>query len=142
MDATIDVGPVPWHKIYVGMLTRVAPHPAADREVVVEVDTGWARLTVVTGGPGVAVGRKVAVALPGARVVDAFAGALRTTTLKQRRIRGVLSEAMLCSARELGLGDDHAAIHLLAPESPLGAPLASVLASGQTDGRPGDGDRG
>ena len=55
----------PWRRIYVGMLTRVAPHPNADHEVVVEVDAGWGRLTVVTGGPNVEIGRKVAVALPG-----------------------------------------------------------------------------
>jgi hypothetical protein len=55
-----------WGRIYVGVLTRVEAHPYADREVVVEVDTGWGRLIVVTGGPHVAVGRKVAVALPGA----------------------------------------------------------------------------
>ena len=59
-----------WRRIYVGVLTRIAPHPHADREVVVEGDAGWVRLTVVTGGPAVEVGRKVAVALPGGRAPD------------------------------------------------------------------------
>lgn len=53
----------PWHRIYVGILRNVSPHPHADREVVVEVDAGWGRLTVVTGGPRVAVGHKVALAI-------------------------------------------------------------------------------
>src|SRR4051812_12569806 len=42
-----------WHRIYIGMLTQVMPHPNADHEVVVEVDAGWGCLTVVTGGPRV-----------------------------------------------------------------------------------------
>jgi phenylalanyl-tRNA synthetase beta chain len=117
----------PWRRIYVGVLTQVAPHPNADKEVVVEVDTGWGKLTVVTGGPHIEVGHKVAVALPGARVVDAGSAVPRTRKLKKGRIRGILSEGMLCSANELGLSDDHSAIYVLAPEAPIGAPLAAWL---------------
>jgi phenylalanyl-tRNA synthetase beta chain len=122
----------PWQKIYVGVLTQVVPHPHADREVVVEVDAGWGRLTIVTGGPQVEVGRKVAVALPGARIVDAGSTIPRTCKLKKGRIRGVLSEGMLCSAKELGLSDDHSAIYVLAPEAPVGAPLGEWLRSRET----------
>jgi phenylalanyl-tRNA synthetase beta chain len=120
-------GPSLWRKIYVGVLTQVAPHPNADREVVVEVDAGWGRLTIVTGGPHVEVGRKVAVALPGARVHDVDSAVPRTRKLKKGRIRGVMSEGMLCSAKELGLSDDHSSIYVLAPEAPIGAPLAAWL---------------
>ncbi|MEA2583381.1 MAG: phenylalanyl-tRNA synthetase beta chain [Thermomicrobiales bacterium] len=116
-----------WHKIYIGILTRVEPHPDADDEVVVQVDAGDRCLTVVTGGLYVEVGRKVAVALPGARVVDVAADVPRTTKLKKRRIRGVLSEGMLCSAKELGLSDDHATIHVLPADAPVGALLAEWL---------------
>ena len=122
-----------WHRIYVGVLTRVSPHPNADHEVVAEVDAGWGRLTVVTGGPRVTVGHKVAVALPGARVYDPDAPGPRLRKLKKGRIRGVMSEGMLCSARELGLSDDHSAIHVLAAEAPVGAPLATWL---ETDHSP------
>jgi tRNA-binding EMAP/Myf-like protein len=66
MDALTTLPPPdatqPWGRIYVALLTKVAPHPHADHEVVVAVDAGWGQLTVVTGGPHVAVGRKVAVA--------------------------------------------------------------------------------
>jgi phenylalanyl-tRNA synthetase beta chain len=109
------------------MLTRVSPHPNADREVAVEVDAGWGRLTVVTGGPHVEVGRKVAVALPGARVIDAEAAAPRLRKLKKGRIRGVMSEGMLCSAKELGISDDHSSIFLLAADAPIGLALAAWL---------------
>jgi phenylalanyl-tRNA synthetase beta chain len=118
-----------WNKVFVGVLTAVDPHPHADREVVVAVDAGAHRLTVVTGGPRVAVGAKVAVALPGARVVDADAPAFRTTKLKRRRIRGVLSEGMLCSAKELGLSDDHASIYVLPPDAPVGVPFRTWVAA-------------
>lgn len=116
-----------WRRIYVGVLTAVAPHPNADHEVVVEVDAGWGRLTVVTGGPHVEVGHKVAVALPGARVLDAASMAPRVRKLKKGRIRGVLSEGMLCSAKELGLSQDHSSIYILAPEAPVGFPLAAWI---------------
>lgn len=117
----------PWRRIYVGVLTAVAPHPNADREVVVEVDAGWGQLTVVTGGPHIQIGHKVAVALPGARVLDAASVAPRVRKLKKGRIRGVLSEGMLCSAKELGLSEDHSSIYVLAPDAPVGAPLAAWL---------------
>jgi phenylalanyl-tRNA synthetase beta chain len=124
----------PWRRIYVGLLTQLAPHPNADREVVVEVDVDWGRLTVVTGGPHVEVGRKVAIALPGARVVDARSSVPRTRKLKKGRIRGILSQGMLCSAKELGLSDDHSSIYLLPGDAPVGAPLAVCFP--EPDARP------
>jgi phenylalanyl-tRNA synthetase beta chain len=136
MDLQLGVAPVAadgedtvglWRRIYVGMLIEVAPHPNADHEVVVEVDTGWGRLTIVIGGPHVDIGRKVAVALPGARVQDAGSAAPRLRKLKKGRIRGVLSEGMLCSGKELGISDDHSCIYVLDPEAPIGAPLATWL---------------
>jgi phenylalanyl-tRNA synthetase beta chain len=128
MDAMIEVSRMTWRKVYVGVLTRVDPHPDADHEVVAEVDAGWGRLTVVTGGPHVTVGAKVAVALPGARVFDAASVVPRTRKLKKRRIRGVVSEGMLCSPKELGLSDDHSGIAVLNPDAPVGRPLGDLVA--------------
>ena len=127
MDRMAEVATDSWRKIYVGVLTRVEPHPDSDREVVAEVDAGWNRLTVVTGGPHVHVGTKVAVALPGARVFDATSPMPRTRKLKQRRIRGVVSEGMLCSPKELGLSDDHSSIFVVGPDAPVGKPIADAL---------------
>jgi len=92
----------PWRRIYVGVLTQVTPHPNADREVVVEVDAGWGRLSVVTGGSYVEIAGKVAVALPGERVFGAANETPRLRKLKKGRICGVLSEGMLCSVRSSG----------------------------------------
>jgi phenylalanyl-tRNA synthetase beta chain len=119
----------PWSKIVVGVLTRVTPHPAANREVVTEVDVGWASFTVVTGGPGIEVGRKVALALPGARVINPQAAMPRLSKLKRRRIRGIVSEGMLCSAKELGIGEDHTAVYLLDATAPIGVPLGQIIDS-------------
>ncbi|MBA3517229.1 MAG: hypothetical protein H0T75_06225 [Rhizobiales bacterium] len=127
MATVLEQAANPWRKIYVGVLTRVDPHPNADREVVAEVDVGWRRLTVVTGGPHVEVGRKVALALPGARGVDAASPVPRARKLKKGSIRGVLSEGMLCSARELHLSDDHSAIYVLPPAAAVGATLTEAL---------------
>ena len=117
----------PWQLIYVGVLTQVAVHPHADREVVVEVDAGWRRLTTVTGGPDVAVGHKVVVALPGARVLDPTSVVPRMRKLKKGRMRGILSEGMLCSAKELGFSDGDSAIYVLDPAAPVDVLLAAWL---------------
>jgi phenylalanyl-tRNA synthetase beta chain len=54
------------------------------------------------------------------------------TKLKKAKIRGVASEGMICSARELGLGDDHAGILELPPEAAVGAPLGDAIRAGDT----------
>jgi len=60
-------------------------------------------------------------------VFDAAAATPRRRKLKKGRIRGVMSEGMLCSAKELGLSQDRSAIHLLTPEAPVGAALTEWL---------------
>jgi phenylalanyl-tRNA synthetase beta chain len=61
------------------------------------------------------------------RVFDAASEAPRLRKLKKGRIRGVMSEGMPCSAKELGLSQDHSAIHLLAPDAPVCAALTEWL---------------
>ena len=63
-------------------------------------------------------------------MVDGVHRPIRTRKLKKGRIRGVVSEGMLCSGKELGLSEDHSAIFVLAPEAPVGAPLAAWLSDG------------
>ena len=98
----------------------VAPHPNADRLTLVEVDTGaGASARVVCGATNVAAGDVVPYAAPGA----AIPGLL----LERRRIRGEESAGMLCSARELGLGDDHEGILHLDGNAAPGADVRAVL---------------
>ena len=112
--------------IRVGYVVERRQHPNADRLSVCTVDLGEASpATIVCGAPNVASGQKVAVAVPGITLPDG-------TKLKKSKIRGEVSEGMICSSRELGLGDDHAGILVLDANARVGAPLPTVLKAGET----------
>ncbi len=123
-------------KIVVGEVVEVKPHPNADRLVLAVVDYGGEALeTCVTGAPNLrpyqgqgAVSLKVAFAMEGAELWDAYADEPRLTKLKKTKIRGIPSRAMVCSERELGLGEDHTGIMLLPDDAPSpGTPLVDYL---------------
>ena len=99
---------VPLHQdlrdVLIGRVLEVKPHPNADRLTLCLVDAGGgAPLEVVCGAPNVQAGK----AYPFAPVGATLPGGLK---LDRRKIRGVESNGMLCSAKELGLGADHAGI--------------------------------
>lgn len=96
------------------------PHPDADRLQICKVDTGNEVLQIVCGAPNARAGLHVALASVGTLIP---AGNFK---IKQSKIRGVESCGMLCSAAELGLGEDSAGIIEL-PECNLGQPIAPVL---------------
>src|SRR5262249_47806938 len=80
-----------------------------------------------TGAPNIAQGQKVALALVGARLVDGQSETGEVKALKPVMMRGVKSEGMVCSEKELGLSDEHEGILELSPVAPLGAPLKEWL---------------
>jgi phenylalanyl-tRNA synthetase beta chain len=88
--------------VVVGEITAVERHPNADKLTVCTVDTGSEQLKVVCGAPNVRKGMKAPLAKVGAR--------LPGLEIKHASLRGVESSGMLCSARELGLSDDHAGL--------------------------------
>lgn len=103
----------------IARVLTAARHPQADRLQVLTVDTGdGAPVQVVCGAPNARAGLVGVFAAPGTHVpgID--------LTLKVAAIRGVESHGMMCSARELMLGDDHDGIIELAPDAPVGAPYA------------------
>ena len=111
--------------LLIGQVLTREPHPNADRLSVCRVDLGGDEsLEVVCGAPNVAAGQKVAVARSGTLLPDG-------TKLKKSKIRGVVSQGMICSERELGLGGEHEGILVLDADAPLGAPLSDVLGAGQ-----------
>jgi phenylalanyl-tRNA synthetase beta chain len=114
-------------KVLVSQVTALAPHPNADRLQLVTVDYGRDTITVVTGAFNLAVGDKVPLALAGARVRNEHSGHWEWVTLKPGKIRGVLSEGMVCSPRELDLGQDHLGILILDADAPVGTPLVDYL---------------
>ncbi len=118
-------------KLFVGEIVDIKPHPDADRLVLAVVAYGQdAPQTVVTGAlnlqPGDR-GQKVAFAVEGARLWDAYSETPRLQTLKRARIRDIESSGMVCSEKELGLSDEHTGVLILDPQAPVGQPLLDVL---------------
>ena len=96
------------------------------RLVLCRVSTGRERFSVVCGAPNAAVGVRAAFAPPGATLPGAAAG--ETRRIGTAKIRGVESQGMLCSERELGIGEEHErGILTLGPDAPLGGDLVSHL---------------
>jgi len=116
-----------WDRVFVAEVEKVERHPDADRLVLATVVAGEHRLTVVTGAPNIAAGQKVVLALTGARLVDPYVEELQYKTLKPSVIRGVKSEGMVCSEKELGLSDEHEGIMILPDDAPVGLPLREYL---------------
>jgi len=99
----------------VAHVVEAVQHPNADRLRALKVDPGdGTLLSVVCGAPNARAGMKGVLALPGAFIPGTG------ITLKKGEIRGVASEAMMLSAREMGLGDDHSGIVDLPADAPLG----------------------
>lgn len=116
-----------WDNVFVGDVKNVEHHPNADRLVLADIEAGEHRLTVVTGAPNIAQGQKVALALAGARLYDGHSDVKEMKTLKPGMIRGVKSEGMACSEKELGLSEEHEGILVLPPDAPVGTPLREYL---------------
>jgi phenylalanyl-tRNA synthetase beta chain len=110
-----EVLQAPFTKVIVGKVLEIEKHPNADRLRFCRVDLGKGDLQeIVCGASNFEVGDVVPVSVPGA----VLAGGLEVGV---RSIRGVTSLGMICSARELGLGDDHEGIMVLDPTVPIGA---------------------
>ena len=123
-----DLRPVapPFTKIVVGEIKEAVQHPNADRLRVCQVDAGQGELlSIVCGAPNARVGIKVPCALVGAELPPGEEG--KPFQIKVGKLRGVESQGMLCSARELQLNDDHGGLLELAPDAPVGADVRSVL---------------
>jgi phenylalanyl-tRNA synthetase beta chain len=112
-------------KIVVAHIKSIAPHPDADKLRVCEVDAGTGEtLQIVCGAPNAAAGLRVPCALVGAKLPMADG---KTLEIKQAKLRGVASSGMLCSARELGLSDDHAGLLVLPADAPVGTSIRTYL---------------
>lgn len=106
----------------IGKVIERKKHPNADKLSVCKVDAGTGEiLNIVCGAPNVDSGQTVCVALVGAIVPN---GGFE---IKKAKLRGEPSEGMICSARELELGDDHSGIMVLDTDLPVGTPFAEYL---------------
>lgn len=114
-----------WENIVIGQIVAINPHPNADRLSLATIDLGTERQTVVCGAPNLRLGDKVAFAYVDAQLIDGHSG--QVFRLKPAKIRGVVSNGMACSEKELGISDSHEGIMVLPAEAPIGTPLADYL---------------
>lgn len=114
-------------RVVIGQVLSIDQHPNADKLIVCRVDIGSQKpLQIITGVRNFEVDDMVAVALPGAIVPTQGGG---TQKIKKTKLRGELTEAMMCSPFELGVGEDHSQIHVLDPSlsGHLGEPLSQHI---------------
>jgi len=99
--------------IVVAQILSSAQHPNADRLSVCQVNDGTATRQIVCGAKNYKVGDKVPLALPGAKLPGGL-------VIKESKLRGELSQGMLCSEKELALAEDAEGLLILPPDAPLG----------------------
>lgn len=116
----------PFTKIVVGQIKEAVQHPNADRLRVCQVDVGQGELlNIVCGAPNARVGIRVPCALVGAELPPGEDG--KPFLIKLGKLRGVESQGMLCSARELQLSEDHGGLLELAADAPIGQDIREHL---------------
>ncbi|MBM4413222.1 MAG: phenylalanine--tRNA ligase subunit beta [Chloroflexi bacterium] len=130
---------LPWDPtlVLVCNILEVTQHPNADRLVLAEVEYGPGLVhTVVTGAPNLyqykGLGRlnhplKSVFAKEGAVLYDGHVEGKVKVKLKGKPVRGVMSDAMLCSEKELGISEEHEGIMILPDDAPTGTPLVDYL---------------
>lgn len=117
----------PSEHLVVGRVLKRDPHPSADRLSVCEVSVGSSQepRTIVCGAQNYTVGDCVPAALPGTVLPG-------NIEIKPTKLRGVSSDGMLCSARELGLGQDHEGLLILKNPPAEGTPIHTFLGASDT----------
>ena len=110
--------------VVIGEVLSCVKHPNSDHLSLTTVNTGRGEpLNIVCGAPNVAAGQKVAVAVTGTTLYFND----KELTLQKTKIRGEVSEGMICAEDELGLGNDHAGIMVLAPGAEVGTPASEYF---------------
>ena len=111
--------------LVVGEVVSCKKHPNADKLSLTSVHVGGEKhLQIVCGAPNVAAGQKVIVAVPGTTLYPVKG---EPFAIKSAKIRGELSEGMICAEDEIGLGENHSGIMVLDPGVPPGTPAADLL---------------
>ena len=125
VEQVIRTGAPALTQVFVGEVLVRNQHPNADRLSVCSVDVGpvHGTKTIVCGAQNYKVGDRIPVALAGAVLPGNF-------VIKQSKIRGELSDGMMCSAKEIGVAEDASGLLLLPGRPELGAPINAVLPPG------------
>ncbi len=115
-----------WGDVLIGEVAQLEPHPTSKKPLhIAHVHYGDGMVTVVTGAQNLYVGAKAPIVVEGGTIPFGPNG--EPLKIEPRPMAGYTSHGMLCSSRELGLGDDHSGILILPEDAPLGQPLASFL---------------
>ncbi|MDR2067352.1 MAG: phenylalanine--tRNA ligase subunit beta [Endomicrobium sp.] len=109
-----------WTNIVTAKILDIQKHPEADKLFLCKVSDGAKEYSIVCGAKNISVGQIVPLAKSGALLPDNF-------QIKKSKIRGIESEGMLCSKRELGLDDESEGIYILDDKTKLGVTLENVL---------------
>ena len=110
--------------LVIGEVLTCSKHPNADKLSITTVNVGDKVLPIVCGAANVAAGQKVVVALPGTTVHPTKG---EPFTIKATKIRGEVSEGMICAEDEIGLGESHAGIMVLNTNTPNGTSAAEYF---------------
>ncbi|GAA0878930.1 phenylalanine--tRNA ligase subunit beta [Algoriphagus jejuensis] len=110
--------------VVIGEVLSCEKHPDADKLSLTTVDTGSAIVQIVCGAPNVAKGQKVVVATVGAKLYPSEGEPFE---IKKAKIRGQVSEGMICAEDEIGLGSSHAGIMVLTVDLPNGTPASEYF---------------
>ncbi len=129
-------------KFVVAEIRAVNPHPNADRLVLCDLFDGQQERVVLTGAPNLFEYKgkgpldkplKVAYAKEGAVLYDGHKDGWHLTKLKKAKIRGVVSDSMVCSEKELGISEEHEGIIIFDDDAPVGVPLADYIGDAVLD---------
>jgi phenylalanyl-tRNA synthetase beta chain len=121
VDTAVPVVAEPLAGIVIGLVTEAVQHPDADRLRLCTVDVGGdGPLEIVCGAPNARAGSKFPVATVGTRLPGGV-------KIRKSKIRGVVSNGMLCSSRELGMGDEHDGILELPEAAPVGGDFVAFM---------------
>jgi phenylalanyl-tRNA synthetase beta chain len=116
--------------VVIGEVLTCKSHPNADKLRLTTVDIGSSVVPIVCGAPNVEAGQKVAVATVNTTLYPSSGEPLQ---IKKSKIRGEVSEGMICAEDELGLGESHAGIMVLDTDLPNGTPAAELFKIFKTD---------
>ncbi|NOZ08141.1 MAG: phenylalanine--tRNA ligase subunit beta [FCB group bacterium] len=126
LECVVEVSPLKFTDVVLGYVRSCEAQPNSDHLSVCQVDIGAGQLySVVCGAPNVRQGINVPVAKVGAKFNDG------EFTIKKSKLRGVVSEGMICSGKELGFNADEKGILILDTQAALGTPIEQVLDFGQ-----------
>lgn len=106
--------------VLTAQIKEISPHPSADKLRLARLTLLDREMEVVCGAPNIQVGQIVPYAAAGTTLPSGL-------TLTERDIKGVRSTGMLCSEKELGLGDDESGVLVLEPDTTVGVPLVKAL---------------